>query len=183
MSKSDNPWHRLSTRYLENNYWFRLRKDHVLHRSGGEHDYYVIEARPALGIVALTDQMEIILVGQYRYPLDLYSWEIPEGGGEPGETLLDGARRELGEETGYQAEQWEELGVVHTSNAFTNETGTIFLARSLIAGKPHPDDTEELTVKQLPLSQALEMVNQNQITDAISVAGIYKVAARFRTQF
>ncbi len=171
--RNTNPWTIKSSKELLLTPWFRMRQDAVLDPSGKPGTYFVIEARPALGVVALTARNTIVLVGQYRYPLNAWSWEIPEGGGEPGEDLQTAAARELAEETGYQATVWEKLGHVHTSNCFTNETGYIFLARELVAGEARPDSTEKLEVIEVGLKEALAMIRHGEITDAISVAALY----------
>ena len=168
-----NPWTTKESRELIRTPWFRMRQDAVLDPSGKPGIYYVIEARPALGVVAITKRNTVVLVGQYRYPLKAWSWEIPEGGGEAGETLQQAAARELAEETGYEAEEWTMLGQVHTSNCFTDETGSIFLAQGLTEGKARPDSTEKLEVIEVPLEGAMAMIRRGEITDAISVAGLY----------
>jgi 8-oxo-dGTP pyrophosphatase MutT (NUDIX family) len=169
----ENPWSFIESRSVVRNPWFHLRRDRVSHRRSGEGEYWVIEARPALGVIAMDDRQRITLVGQYRYTLARTSWELPEGGGEPGETLLETAMRELQEETGLRAEHWTLLGKVHTSNCFSDEEGTIFLAQGLQSGLDDPDPTEELHLHSLTIEQSLDLVRQGRITDAITVAGLY----------
>ncbi len=86
----------------------------------------------AAGVVVLDDEDRVLLVGQHRYALDAYSWEIPEGGVPAGETALDGARRELREETGVVAARWREIGRFHLSNSVTDEAGVLYLATDLV---------------------------------------------------
>lgn len=169
----ENPWKTVSSTSVLRNPWFHMRQDQVEHRRSGAGVYWVIEARPALGVVALDENQRITLVGQYRYPLTRTSWELPEGGGEPGETLLETAMRELREETGLRAGRWTRLGRVHTSNCFSDEEGTIFLAQDLEPGTDDPDPTEELQVCSLTMKESLALVRQGVITDAITVAGLY----------
>jgi len=130
----------------------------------------------AIGIVPVDDEGFVYLVGQYRYPLDAYSWEIPEGGGPIGEDPLAAARRELKEETGLTAERWQQIGRVHTSNSVTDEEGLIFLAQGLTVGEAQPEETEELTLKRIPLAEAVDMVMRSEITDSIAVCGILMAA-------
>ena len=169
----ENPWILQSSETIVRNPWFHLRRDQVHHRLSGPGQYWVIEARPALGVVAVDDGGRIVLVGQFRYPLGHSSWELPEGGGEPGEELLETAMRELKEETGLIATRWTRLGHVHTSNCFSDETGTIFLAEGLQTGDAAPDPTEVLQLKTIALKDAMHCVRQGLITDAITVAGLY----------
>ena len=117
------------------------------------------------------------LVGQHRYPLDEYSWEIPEGGGDLAAHPLDIAKRELIEETGIDAAAWIELGRVHTSNCFTDEVCHIFLARELTQGAANPDPDEILDTRRIPFEEAVLMACDGRITDAISVAGILRASA------
>ena len=170
-----NPWKTTGTREIYRNNWIRLREDDVITPSGSKGIYGVVEAHPAIGIVPLNDDLETYLVGQYRYPLNTYSWEIPEGGAGPGEDLLAGAKRELAEETGLKAGKWNYLGSLYTSNSFTNEIGHIYLAEDLSNGPAAPDHTEELTVKKVPFEEAYQLVIDNTIKDALAVIGIFRV--------
>jgi ADP-ribose pyrophosphatase len=172
-----NPWTRISTRLIYENAWIRVREDQVLSPSGKPGIYGVVEPRIAVGVVALTDSQEIFLVGQYRYPLDVYSWEIPEGGGEEDESALVSAQRELQEEAGIIATSWEPLGgEVHVSNCYTSERGYLFLARGLTLVASAPDDTEELALKKIPFREALAMVERGEITDSLSIIAILRTA-------
>jgi ADP-ribose pyrophosphatase len=128
----------------------------------------------AVGVVALTDTGDTLLVGQYRYTLDAYSWEIPEGGGATSETLLASAQRELLEETGVQAGRWSFLGELHTSNSVTDESGVLFVAEELAFGEPRPDGTEQLQVRRLPLTEAVELADRGDISDSLSVVGLLR---------
>lgn len=135
--------------------------------------YGVVETRVATGVVAITSTQELYLVGQYRYPLDCYSWEIIEGGTDGDEEPLAAARRELKEEAGLRASRWSPLGgEIHLSNCITSERGFLYLAEDLIKTEAEPDATEVLQLKTASLSECLRMVEANEITDAMSIMGI-----------
>lgn len=171
-----NPWKKESTRKIYDNPWISLYEDQVINPSGGAGIYgRVLFKNYAIGIIPVDDEGNTYLVGQYRYPLDEYSWEIPMGGGPLTDDKLFSAKRELAEETGLKAKKWEEIMRIHTSNAVTNETGFIYLATGLTKGESTPEDTEELRVWKLPLQEAIDMALNNKITDSISVAGLLKV--------
>lgn len=114
------------------------------------------------------------LVGQYRFPLKAYSWEIPEGGGPLESDPLESAQRELQEETGLLANEWIELQRMHLSNSVSNELGIIYMARDLTQGESSPEETEELVLRKLPFDEAYQMVINGEITDSMSVAAILK---------
>jgi 8-oxo-dGTP pyrophosphatase MutT (NUDIX family) len=174
-----NPWKMVSTRLVYENSWMRVREDQVVTPQGSPGIYSVVEARLAVGVIALTDDQQVYLVGQYRYPTDQYSWEIPEGGGEMGEEALTTAQRELLEETGVEASCWEELGgEVHTSNCFTAERGVLFLAQGLSVGESEPDETEQLKVKKVPLVDAIAMVDAGEIQDGLSIIALLRLARK-----
>ena len=164
-----NPWQTLSSREIYTNPWIRVREDQVINPAGKPGIYGVVEFKPAIGIVPLTENLETYLVGQYRYTLQAYSWEIPEGGGDRGEDVLDGAKRELREETGLRASRWTDLGIFHTSNSVTDETAYCFLAEELEQGQPEPDEDEELRVMKLPFLEVWQMVLKQEITDALTI--------------
>jgi 8-oxo-dGTP pyrophosphatase MutT (NUDIX family) len=172
----------LATRQVYANPWISVSESDVLTPAKTKGIYGLVKFRNvAVGVVALDQADRILLVGQYRYALRSYSWEIPEGGCPLGTSPLSTAKRELVEETGYRAKRWKKLITLHLSNSVTDERAEIFLAEGLAPGASAPEDTEELEVIWLPFSEALKQVKAGVITDAISVAAIYAVAAG-RTQ-
>ncbi len=164
----------MSTKLVYSNAWIRVREDKVITPRGRSGIYGVVEAKPAIGVVPLTTDLFTYLVGQYRYTLDTYNWEIPEGGGEKNETLLEGAKRELREETGLSAKQWTQLGELYTTNCFTNERAYIFIAENLSQGSTEPEPTEVLTLKKLPFLDAWQMVLNQEIKDSLSVTALMR---------
>jgi 8-oxo-dGTP pyrophosphatase MutT (NUDIX family) len=174
---TENPWTKLSSRDIYENPWIKVREEQVLNPSGKNGIYGVVSFKnKAIGVIPIDKDGFTWLVGQYRYPLDEYSWEIPEGGGPLGEDPLEAAKRELKEETGYVAAKWSFLARMHTSNSVTDEEALIFLAEELTPGESEPEETEQLLVKKVHISEAVEMVMRNEITDSMSTYGILKVA-------
>ncbi|MBD3223852.1 MAG: NUDIX domain-containing protein [Caldithrix sp.] len=169
-----NPWKTLSSKEIYKNQWLRLREDQVITPSGHNGIYGVVEAKPAIAIVPLSENQDTYLVGQYRYTLDEYSWEVPEGGALDGEHTLSGAKRELKEETGLTARTWTYLGELYTSNSFTNERGYVYLAEDIFDGVSNPDSTEQLRIKKIPFLQAWQLVLEGSIKDALSIVSILR---------
>jgi ADP-ribose pyrophosphatase len=127
-------------------------------------------------VLVLDDRDRVLLVGQHRYALDAYSWEIPEGGVPDGETALDGARRELLEETGVVATEWRELARVHLSNSVSDELAVLFLATGLTQGAASPDGTEDLERRWVPFGEVLAMTLDGRISDAMTVIAVERLA-------
>lgn len=176
MTDSDektNPWTLLSARVAFENAWIRVEDHRVLTPAGtpGEYGKVCFKSR-AIAILPLDADDHVYLVGQYRYTLEAYSWELPMGGAALDEAPLAAAQRELSEETGLRAAHWEEILRVHTSNSVTDEAGFIFLATQLTAGTATPEPTEALQIRRLPFADALAWANDGRITDAMSVAGL-----------
>lgn len=172
-----NPWTTLSSRLVYSNKWIELTEHEVINPSGGRGIYGKVHFKnKAIGIVPVDADNHTWLVGQFRYTLNAYSWEIPEGGGPHHEDPLTTARRELEEETGLRAGKWTELMRLHTSNSVTDEEAIIYMAEELTEGKNNPEETEgDLVVKKLPLTEAVAMVMRGEITDSISVAALLKI--------
>jgi 8-oxo-dGTP pyrophosphatase MutT (NUDIX family) len=176
MHSHQNPWKILDQRTVYDNPWIQVTEFEVLNPSGGQGIYGKVHFKHlAVGILALDAEMHIYLVGQYRFVLGQYSWEIPEGGGNTDEDPLDAAKRELLEETGLQAGTWDKLLTLHLSNSVSDELAVIYLARELEQHKPRPEETEALTIKKVSFDEALAMLDSGTITDAISVAAIREV--------
>ena len=171
-------WKTLESRSIYDNAWMTVFEDKVTDPAGGEHLYgHVHFKNKAIAIVPLDDEGNTWIVGQSRFTIGEYSWEVPMGGSHSGEDPLDTARRELMEETGLKAATLTPLMRLHTSNSITDEEGFVFVARGLSAGEPNFDDTEDLTIRKLPLGEAVDMVRRGEITDAISVAALRRVSA------
>ncbi|MDF9391014.1 MULTISPECIES: NUDIX domain-containing protein [Methylococcus] len=172
-----NPWRLLSRREIYDNPWIHVDEDKVVNPGGGISLYGRIHFKNrAIGIIPLDGRGNTWLVGQYRYVPDTWSWEIPMGGSPEGESILESARRELKEETGLTAASWTFLMRLHTSNSVTDEEGFVFVAEDLEEGEPEFEETEDLRIWKLPLADAVAMVISGEITDAISVAGLLRLA-------
>ncbi len=176
-SEPRSHWQTFGSRQVYVNPWIRVREDHVLRPDGHPGIYGVVEFQNyALGIVPVADNGDTWLVGQWRYPLGLYSWEIPEGGGPISVPVLESARRELAEETGLTAAHWTDLGPLHLSNSVTNEEGRVFLAQGLTVGEAEPEGDEILALRRLPFEEAYAMAMDGRITDGLSIIGLTRAA-------
>jgi 8-oxo-dGTP pyrophosphatase MutT (NUDIX family) len=176
-----NPWTTLSSETRYDNNWITVTEHQVLTPAQSEGIYGTVHFKHlAVGIVPVDTEGFTWLVGQYRYPLKAWSWEIPEGGGKLEVSPLETAKRELKEETGIEAAHWDPTLEMHLSNSVSDERAIIFLATGLTQGTPSPDETEVLTLRKVPLIDAIQMVERSEITDAMSVAGLLKAALLFK---
>jgi 8-oxo-dGTP pyrophosphatase MutT (NUDIX family) len=171
------PWTRRSRRVAYENPWVTVWHDEVDRPDGNPGIYGVVHfANAAVGVIVLDDDDRVLLVGQHRYTLDAYSWELPEGGVPAGESTLDGARRELREETGVEATDWREILQFHLSNSITDEAGVLFAARAIRQGRAEPEPTEELATDWIPFEESLAMIRDGRITDAVTIMAIQHLA-------
>jgi len=174
-----NPWKTTASRIAYENSWIRVREDNVIRPDGEPGIYGVVEIRPSVGIVALNARDEVALVGQWRYPLNRHSWEIPRGGSAPGETdMLLTAQRELAEEAGVQAARWELLGPVDVCNGVADDVQSLYLATELSETAMNLDPEEDILVEWKPFSEAVQMAMDGRITEVCSVAAILMLAQR-----
>ncbi len=176
-----NPYAVLERKALYDSPWIRLREDRFIHRRGRAGHYAVCGFKhSACGVLALDAEDRVILVGQWRYPLEQYSWEIPEGGGEDHESPFTAIRRELAEEADLEAGSWEPLAYFHHSNSSTDEEAFLFLATDLrsAGGNHHAEDDEELTVHREAFQQCLQRVLSGEINDGLSVMALLTLNAR-----
>lgn len=176
MTEFINPWKIIKQKDIYDNPWIAVTEYDVINPSGGKGIYGKVSFKNmAIGIVPLDDEGYTWLVGQYRFPIDAYSWEIPEGGGAADIDPVISAQRELLEETGLKAEKWDKILDIHLSNSVTNETGVAYLARELSLHQAEPEETEQLIIKKIKFQDAFQMVLRGEITDSISVAAILKL--------
>ena len=176
-----NPWTLRARRRAYANAWIAVDHDEVTDPGGRDGIYGVVRfANLAVGVVPLHDDGSVTLVGQYRYPLDRYTWEIPEGGGPRGEDPADTARRELAEETGLRAQRFVELLRLELSNSVTDEKGVVYLATGLTQGVADPESTEDLRLRRLPLGEAVSLVLTGELRDSLTVAGLLAAERHLR---
>ncbi len=172
-----NPWKTLKTTTPYENPWISVSHNEVLNPAGNPGIYGVVHFKNhAIGIVPVDEQGYTWLVGQYRYALGAYEWEIPEGGCPVGTDPLATAKRELKEETGLVATEWTQLLEFHLSNSVTDEYGVAYLAKGLSQEAAEPEETEDLTLRRLPLTEAIQMALNGQIKDALSILALQRVA-------
>jgi 8-oxo-dGTP pyrophosphatase MutT (NUDIX family) len=174
---SRNPWIIKSSSVVYENAWIRVREDQVIRPDGNAGIYGVVEIRPSIGVLAMNDRDEVVLVGQWRYALNRYTWEIPRGGSHAGETdMLAVAQRELAEEAGVLAAHWEPLGPVDVCNGVADDVQSLFLATGLSPTDRQLDPEEEIVIEWRPFDDVLAMAMDGRITEVCSIAAILKVA-------
>ena len=174
----ENPWKRVSSKVIYTNPWLKLREDQVIRPDGKPGIYGVVETRIATGVVAITGELEVYLVGQYRYPTEQYSWEIIEGGTDDNEDPLDAIKRELREEAGLIANSWAQLGPdAHLSNCISSEVAKFYVAWDLIETESDPEGTEVLQVKRLPYRECIRMAEKGEIKDAMSIIALSRLSS------
>ena len=172
---TQNPWQVLSSEVKYDNPWIRVTEHQVLNAAGNPGIYGVVHFKNlAIGVVPYEDG-QIWLVGQYRFPLGRYSWEIPEGGGKLSVPPLDSAKRELKEETGLEAGSYEVIVQMDLSNSVSDEEAIVYLARGLRSGEAQPEEDEVLALRRVPLAEAYALVEHGEIRDSLTVAAIYKL--------
>jgi ADP-ribose pyrophosphatase len=175
MRAMKNPWTTLTTKQQYDNPWIQVVEHDVLNPKGRPGIYGVVRYKNlAIGVIPIHADGTTVLVGQYRYPLEVYSWEIPEGGGRRDVDPLDSARRELIEETGLSAGKWLRFIELHLSNSVSDEHAITYLAWDLTEGAAQPDETEQLQLRRVPFAEAVRMAMGGEITDAMAVAGLLK---------
>jgi 8-oxo-dGTP pyrophosphatase MutT (NUDIX family) len=176
--ETKNPWQTLSGELKYENKWIAVTEYQVINPAGGKGIYGKVHFKnKAIGIIPVDSELNTWLVGQYRYTLNEWSWEIPEGGGPMEESALESAERELREETGLTANRWTQILRLHTSNSVTDEEGFVFMAEGLTQGERSLEETEaDMKVWKLPVKEAVQMVIDGKITDSMSVMGLLMVA-------
>ena len=181
MKATPNRWQTLGTRKVYDNPWIEVKEDQIINPSGKPGIYGKVSFKNlAVAVIPLDEQQNTWIVGQHRYTLDEYSWELPMGGVPFDEDPLIGAQRELKEETGITASKWDLLLKMHTSNSVTDELAYTYVAEDLTLGEPEFDETEDLQIRKIAFSELLELVMAGKITDGLSVASILKLARILR---
>lgn len=170
-----NTWTTLAEEVKFETPWIKVTKYDVLNPAGKDGIYGVVSFKNlAVGVLPIDADGYTWLVGQWRYPLKQYSWEIPEGGCPLGTDPQDTAIRELKEETGLVAKNIRELARLHTSNSVCDEYGFLYIATGLHQEMAEPEESEDLKIKKLPFTEAYQMVLNGEITDSLSMIAILK---------
>lgn len=173
---NENPWITKTSEVVYESGWIKIHKDEVLNPAGKPAIYSHVEFKNiAIGIIPIDENNNTWLVGQYRYPTKSYSWEIIEGGGPLHIDPIESAKRELKEEAGIIAKEYRELMRLHLSNSATNELAIVYVVKGLSFEEAEPEESEVLQLKKLHITKAYEMCKRGEITDAISVAAIFKL--------
>jgi ADP-ribose pyrophosphatase len=171
-----NPWKTLSSEISYDNQWIRVIENKVINPSGNEGIYGVVHFKNrAIAVIPLDEDYNTWIVGQYRYTLNSYEWEIPEGGCPEGEDPVEGAMRELSEEVGLKAETFDLILSMQLSNSVSDEISYTYVARGLHFVGTSPEETEELHIRKLPFEEVYQMAMRGEIRDGLSVASILKL--------
>lgn len=171
-----NPWQTKNKKVVYENPWMKVEEHAAINPSGGDAQYGIVQFKNiAVGVIPIDEDGNTYIVGQHRYPLDEYSWEIPEGGSPLHADPLESAKRELKEETGLIAKNWQQILEVRLSNSITDEKGIIYLATVLTQGESEPEPTENITLKKILFADLVQLVMDGQITDVLTVAAVLKL--------
>jgi len=170
------PWSIREAKVVYDNPWIKVTEYQATAPTGRPALYGKVSFKnQAIGIVPLHEDGTVTLVGQNRFALANYSWELPEGGAPLGEAPLDGAKRELAEEVGLQAADWRQILTMELTNSVTDEIGVGFLAMDLSPTETAPDETEDLAVARVPFAEALDAAVAGHMPDALTVALLLRV--------
>ena len=171
-----NPWKTLKIKEIYDNPWIKVEEHDVLTPAKTDGIYGVVHFKNiAVGVIPIDEFGNTYIVGQYRYPLKKYTWEIIEGGGDLNEDPLESAKRELMEEAGIKAEKWTKILKMYLSNSATDEYAIIYVAQKLSFHKSNPEVTEELKIEKIPVSELFEKVYSGEFQDSLTVAGVLKL--------
>lgn len=179
MTANRRQWRIRSARNVYSNRWICVREYDAVAPTGQPALYGLVHMRNlALGVLPIDEEGRTILIGQERFTFGRYSWELPEGGGDPEASPLEGAQRELSEEAGLKAANWIPiLADVHLSNSVTDERAYAFIAWGLSPDQSYqPDGSEDLTVRRVPFRTALRMAMTGEITDVFSLVMLLKAS-------
>ncbi len=172
---TENPWKIISTKEHYDNPWVNVVEHQVINPAGNPGIYSVVHFKNlAICVLPLDDDNNTWIVGQYRFPVEQYSWEIPEGGGPLADAPLDSAKRELLEECGIIARQWTEIATCHLSNSGTDERAIVYVAKGLSFHDSSPEETEILHVRKIPFEELFQMVMNNEVMDAPTIIAVLK---------
>ncbi len=176
LPEKPNPWITHTSEKVYDSPWIGLTKHEVTNPNGHPGTYSVVHFKNlAIGVIVLDEDQNTWLVGQWRYPINRYTWEIPEGGGNPEVDPIESAKRELLEETGITANKWTKILEMHLSNSASDEFCILYLAQELSFGEAQPEEDEDLEVMKIPFEEVYARVNSGEITDSLTVAAVLKV--------
>lgn len=174
MSKSS--WKTLNSSYVFENPWYKVRQDKVIRPDGKEGTYTVVEKDPSVFVIAVTTDKKILFVHLFRYTTGHEGWELPCGGVNADESLLDAAKRELKEETGCTSDKWQDLGSFDSMNGITNSTSHVFLAQNLTWIGENEQAEEGITkLKAFSLKEIYELMRNGAVADGLSIAAVMKL--------
>jgi ADP-ribose pyrophosphatase len=170
------PWTTLKEELRYETPWISVSHHDILDPSGRAGIYGVVHFKNlAIGVVPLDADGNTWIVGQYRYPIQAYSWEIPEGGGDRSIPPIESAQRELREEAGIVAGRWTEILRMDLSNSASDEHAILYVAQELTFFEPEPDHNEELVLRKLPFEELYGMVVRGEVRDSLTVAAVLRV--------
>lgn len=173
IDETKNPWKVLSTKPVHETPWIKITHHDVINPAGNSTVYTTVNFKNyAIAVIPLDENYNTWIVGQYRFPINEYSWEIIEGGGPIELSPQESAARELKEEAGITAKVWHEIYEFHASNSATDELAKVFVAKDLSFGESCPEESEELQVKKIPFQELVSMVYENKVKDSLTIISV-----------